>query len=91
MASILCRMMLEEVDMLSGGRVVLSEVVSDDDSTLRSHCAAVENDGRLVEGFCEPKFLAVSTHRTKAMVKPVFTLVKRTKKQDEVKKSMYCD
>ena len=42
-------MMLEEVDQLSDGRVVVSEVVSDDDSTLRSHCAAVENGGKLAE------------------------------------------
>ena len=73
------RIMLEEVDHLSGDRVVVSEVVSDDDSTLRSHCAAVENGGKLTKGVRKPKFFVDPTHRTKAMVKFVFALVKRTK------------
>ena len=50
MESILCKMMLEEVNDLSDGRVVVTEVMSDDDSTIRSHCAAVENGGKLAEG-----------------------------------------
>ena len=40
MESLLCCQMIEELHDASGGKVVVSEVVSDDDSQLRSVCSA---------------------------------------------------
>ena len=68
----------------------MSQVVSDDDSTLRSVCASRTKGGKLGDKVDEPEFLADPAHRTKATVKPVFGLVKRKKKQDEVKKLTHC-
>ena len=60
--------------------------MSHDDSTLRSYCSLIENGGSLRPGVREPKYLADPSHRAKVWVKPVFKMVKQTKKQDEVKK-----
>ena len=65
MESILCRILLEEVDTMSFNKVAVAEVVSDDDSTLRSYCSAVENGGSLRPGVREPKYLADPSHRAK--------------------------
>ena len=86
MESILCRKLLEEVHVMSFNKVAVGEVVSDDDSTLRSYCSLVSNGGSLSPGVREPKYLADPSHRAKVWVKPVFKMVKQTKKQDEVKK-----
>ena len=88
MKVILCWILLEEVNTLFICRITVAEVVSNDDSTLRSYCSSLDNGGKLCEGVREPKFLADPTHRTKMMVKPVFALVKRTKKQEGVNQSM---
>ena len=71
---------------MSFKKVAVAEVVSDDDSTLRSYCSLIENGGSLRPGVREPKYLADPSHRAKVWVKPVFKMVKQTKKQDEVKK-----
>ena len=84
--ALLCRELIEGIYTQTIGRVVVGQVVSDNDSTLRSVYASVINGEQVGEGVDEPKFLADQAHRTKVMVKPVFGLVKRTKKQDEVKK-----
>ena len=69
---------------------MVGQVVSDDDSTLRSVCSSYAKGGKLRDGVEEPEFLTDPAHRTKVMVKPVFGLVKKPKKQDEVKKLTRC-
>ena len=54
----LCRELTEDVHNQTIVRVMVGEVVSDDDSTLRSMCFAKKNGGKLGEGVHEPKFLA---------------------------------
>ena len=57
-----------------GGNVFIEKVVSDDDSTMRSHCKNEKNGGKLVDTIPEPEFLADPSHRIKVMVKPIFKL-----------------
>ena len=86
MESVLCRILLEEVNEVSKSKVFVSEVVFDDDSTLRSYCRTPQNGGELCDGVREPKFVVDPTHRTKVWVKASYKLIKQTKKRDEVKK-----
>ena len=65
-------MILEDVFEKTDRVVTGAEVVSDDDSTLRSHCSSVSNGGKLNVGVCEQNFLADPTHRIKVTVKSVF-------------------
>ena len=85
MESTLCRQMLEEVTESTNSRVSVGTLVTDDDSTLRSHCKLHENGGKLRAGVPEPTFLADPSHRVKVMLKPIFALVSSTKNPDEVK------
>ena len=85
MDALLCRQMLEDLYDRTCAKVSIGDIVSDDDSTFRKHCSSASKGGKLKEGVCEPKFLADPSHRTKVMVKPVFNLVTKTKKLDEVK------
>ena len=84
METLLCKDLIEEICEETIGRVMVGQVVSDDDSTLRSVCSSHSKGGKLHEGVDEPDFLADPAHHTKVMVKPVFALVKKTRKQDEV-------
>ena len=77
--------MLEDLHDKTASKIYVGDIFSDDDSTLRKHCSSVSKGGKLKEKVCEPKFLADSSYRTKVMVKPVFNLVTKTKKLDEVK------
>ena len=81
----MCRQMLEELYEKTSLKVYIGDIVSDDDSTLRKHCFFESKGGKLKEEVCEPKYLVDPSHRTKVMVKPVFNLVTKTKKLDEVK------
>ena len=85
MEALLCRQMLEDLYDTTSSKISIGDIVSDDDSTLRKHCSSASKGGKLKEGVCEPRFLADPSHRTKVMVKPVFNLVTKTKKLDEVK------
>jgi hypothetical protein len=86
METLLCKDLIEEICEETIGRVMVGQVVSDDDSTLRSVCSSHSKGGKLYDGVDEPEFLADPAHRTKVMAKPIFALVKKTRKQDEVKK-----
>ena len=86
MEALLCKELLEDICHETIGRVMVGQIVSDDDTTLRSVCSSSSNGGKLSDEVEEPDFLADPAHRTKVMVKPVFALVKKTRKQDEVKK-----
>ena len=85
MEATLARTMVEEVSLLSKGKVAIGTMVTDDDSTLRRHCSSTENGGKLLAGVPEPIFLADPGHRVKVMVKPIFTMVTTTKNPDDIK------
>ena len=85
MEALLYRHMLEALYDTTASKIYVGDIVSDNDSTLRKHCSSVSKGGKLKEEVCEPKFLADPSHRTKVTVKPVFNLVTKTKKLDEVK------
>ena len=68
------------------GRVFIETIVSDDDSTMRSHLQHESNGGKLVETIPQPEFLADPSHRIKVMATPIFGLVKDTKNPHECKK-----
>ena len=89
MEALLCKDLIEEITTETIGRVMVGQVVSDDDSTLRSVCSSHLKGGKKndVE---EPELLTDPVDRTTVMVKPVFGLVKKTRKQDEVKKLTRC-
>ena len=83
MESSICRNLLEEINAFTKGRVSIGTLVTDDDSTLRSHCRTLENGGKLLKGVPGPLFLADPSHRIKVMTKGIFTLVTSTTKPDE--------
>ena len=68
MEALLLWHLLEQVHFGSNGRLRVEEIVTDDDSTLRDHCSAAENGGKVRSGVSQSKFLADPTHRTKEMV-----------------------
>ena len=68
------------------GRVYCDVLVSDDDSTMRSHLQHSENGGKLDNSTPQPDFLADPSHRIKVMATPIFKLVKDTKNPHECKK-----
>ena len=86
MESSLCRILLEQINDITNGRVSVGILVTDDYSMLRSHCRSKMNGGKLKEGVVEPRFLADPSHRVKVMVKSVFELFSNTTKADEVKR-----
>jgi len=67
-------------------RVYCETLVSDDDSTMRSHLQHSENGGKLDNSIPQPDFLADPSHRIKVMAAPIFKLVKDTKNPHECKK-----
>ena len=85
MESSLCYILLEKINNTTKGWVSVGTLVTDDDSTLRSHCRSETNSGKLQECVVKPRCLADSSYRVKVMVKSVFALVSKTKHPDEVK------
>ena len=85
MESTLYRQILEETTEKTNTRVSVGTLVTDDDSTLRSHCRLLEHGDKLCEGVPEPTFLADSSHRVKVILKPIFAMVASTKNPGEVK------
>ena len=77
--------MLEEVTDMTGGRVFVGTVATDDDSTLRSYCRLFENGGKSKEAVSEPIILADPSLRVKVRFKIYFATVTSTKNSDEVK------
>ena len=61
-------------------RVVVMDVVSDDDSCLRSHCVSIKKRRKVSRGGLRVEFPCrpYASYRAKVMVKAVFALVKRT-------------
>ena len=76
--------LVREIHEFSDGKARVAYMVSDDDTTLRSH-ASIFNGGKLEELIEQPKFLTDPDHRIKVMISPTFKLVKKTKHSDWVK------
>ena len=67
------------------GLVYVEEIVTDDDSTMRSHCKNKKNGGNLPDEIPQPIFLADPSHRIKVMCKPIFAMVSNNKDPDQCK------
>ena len=80
-----CCTLLEEVCRKFDGIVTVGCLVTDDDSTLRSHCKTSGEGGKLAETTPTPRFLADPGHRIKVIGKALFGLVTKTKNIDEVR------
>ena len=59
--------------------------MTDDDSTMRAHCANKKNGGKLNDDIPEPQFLADPSHRVKVMAKPLFAMATKTKDPQKLK------
>ena len=70
----------------SGGRLFIEYLVSDDDSSLRSHLRHAENGGKLAANVPELSFLADPSHRIKTMCSPIYKMITDTKDPSKCKK-----
>ena len=61
-------------------------LVSDDNSSMRSHLKHIENGGKLLAGVPKPSFLADRSHRIKPMCSPVYKMISNTKDPNRCKK-----
>ena len=73
------------LETMFGGVVYIREIVTDDDSTMRSHLKQKKNGGKLPDRTITPIFLADPSHRIKVMLKPIFAMVTDTKDPDKCK------
>ena len=78
----MCCELLDEMSTTFDGLVVIGSLVTDDDSTIRSHCTNKNEGGKLNEVTPTPLFLADPSHRIKLMGKAVFGVVQKTKNPD---------
>ena len=84
MESTLCVELLEKISS-DEGQVHVGQLVTDDDSTIRSRCKNLKDGGIVRDDVPTPVFLADPSHRVKVMGKAIYKLVGKTKKKDEVK------
>ena len=66
-------------------KTFIGEMVTGDDSTMRTVLTHNEKKGRLAPDVPPPKFLADPGYRVKVMVKPIFTKVSKTKAINRIK------
>ena len=85
MEASLCVTLVNEVHQTFDELVVVQALVTDDDSTLRKHCRAEDEGGKLNTGVATPRFLADPGHRIKVIGKALFGLVTKTKTINEVR------
>ena len=76
-----CCTLLEEVSNKYDGIVTVGALVTDDDSTLCSHCRISDEGGKLDGTTPIPRFLADPGYRVKVIGKALFGLVTKTKKK----------
>ena len=67
------------------GLVYVKEIITDNDSTMRSHLKNIMNGGKLPDTIIQPIFLADPSHQIKVMCKPVFAMISKTKDPDKCK------
>ena len=78
--------MVTEMCQNTDGRLYIELLVSDDDSSMRSHLRHFENDGKLPANVPEPSFLADPSHRIKTMCSPIYKMITGTKDPRKCKK-----
>ena len=74
---------------LYDGIIFVEMIISDDNSTMRSHSENVKNGGKLPDRIPQPVFGADVSHRVKVMTKPMFAMVAPLKTLTLVKTSMF--
>ena len=67
--------LISDIHLKSVENIYVKEMVSDDDSTMRSHLKKAINGDKLNNTIPEPLFLADPSHRNKCMSKPIFKMV----------------
>ena len=67
------------------GLVYIKHIVTDDDSTMRSHIKNIKNGGKLPDYIPQPIFKADPSHRIKVMCSPIFAMISDTKDPDKCK------
>ena len=79
METVLSLDLLTEVDRKRDHKVYTKDMVTDDDSTMWSHCQNKNNGGKSPNHIPQPNYLADPSHRFKVMVKPFFRMVNTAK------------
>ena len=68
------------------GLVFIENIVTDDDSTMRSHIKNIKNGGgKLPDYIPQPIFLADPSHRIKVMCAQIFVMISDTRDPDKCK------
>ena len=70
----------------SDNRLYIEFLVSDNDSSMRSHLRHIENGGKLPANVPEPTFLADPSHRIRTMCSPIYKMITNTKDPRKCKK-----
>ena len=68
------------------GRLYTEYIVSDDDSSMRSHLRHIDDGGKLPPNVPQPTFLADPSHRIKTMCSPIYKMITNTKDPSKCKK-----
>ena len=68
------------------GRLFIEYIVSDDDSSMRSHLRHIDDGGKLPPNVPQPTFLADPSHRIKTMCSPIYKMITDTKDPSKCKK-----
>ena len=70
MKSTLALKLMQYLNKLHNGLVNVTEIVTDDDSTMHAHCKHKNRGGKLTDNIPEPIFRANPSHFIKVMCKP---------------------
>ena len=68
------------------GRLFIAYIISDDDSSMRSHLRHIDDGGKLPPNVPQPTFLADPSHRIKTMYSPIYKMITDTKDPNKCKK-----
>ena len=79
MKSALALKLIQYVNKLHNGLLNVTEIVTDDDSTMHDHCKHKNRGGKLTNNIPEPIFRTNSSNCIKVMCKPIFVMVSNTK------------
>ena len=83
--SALALKLIQYVNKLHNGLLNVTEIVTDDDSTMHDHCKHKNRGGKLTNNIPEPIFRTNSSNCIKVMCKPIFVMVSNTKNPDRCK------
>ena len=77
--------MLCEIHTSTTKKAHISQIVTDDDTTMRANIRHEGNKAKLPLEIPEPKFLADPGHRIKVMLKGIFARASKTKDKNKIK------